>query len=181
MSTVSIQRTLLYYGTDICKYHILLKQRRVAGETGLLKALGRKRKDSRVCVVLALKQSITTGLAGGFMGNLAAFEACHVLSGYDQGKWEREQTWGRSLFVHGTPHCNSRARRTFSTCRLSSIEGRGFGHVRDTDHDYLVFKCLFTCTGQHVCGCLWRLAKGVRTSLAGVTGRCGLPDLGAGN
>lgn len=43
VSTVRIKYTLLYYGIDICKYHIPLKQRRVVGETGLVKALERKK------------------------------------------------------------------------------------------------------------------------------------------
>lgn len=55
VSTVRIKYTLLYYGIDIGKYHILLKQRRVAGETGLMKALrgvggGRKDSESYFCL-----------------------------------------------------------------------------------------------------------------------------------
>lgn len=58
VSAVRIKYTLLYYGIDIGRYHTLLEQRRVAGETGLVKAWGRdERTPSRtsVCVVFALK------------------------------------------------------------------------------------------------------------------------------
>lgn len=95
VSTVRIKYTLLYYGIDIGKYHILLKQRRVAGETGLMKALrGEERTPSRtsVWVVFALKQFIKTGLVEVFVENLTAFEACHALSGCEQEKWGREQS-----------------------------------------------------------------------------------------
>lgn len=113
VSTVRIKYTLLYYGINIGKYHILLKQRRVAGETGLMKAWcvgGDERTPSRtsVWVVFALKQFIKTGLADVFTGNLTAFEACHALSRREQGKKGREQILPSSLFVHGAPHYNSR-------------------------------------------------------------------------
>lgn len=90
-STVRIEFTLLYYGVDICKYHILLKQRRVVGATGLMRALGRKKGSESsfcLCCCFALKQ-FKTGLAEVCGGWLTAFEACHVLSGHERGKCRR--------------------------------------------------------------------------------------------
>lgn len=44
-----------------------------------------------------------------------------------------------------------------------------------------VYLCVQVCLCQHVWGGLQRLAKDVRRSGAGATGRCGPPNVGAGN